>query len=137
MVTPETTRNLAVTLKVGERTDDRAEAETGGEIELGILEMRGCLGFGDLFSRSSGTNPISSGEGVDSRLKTYNVPSRQPRTRACVSMSCTSLGVVCQYFRMVGNDLDILLSKILVVSHRSFSLIRRADAAGKVSGTAK
>jgi hypothetical protein len=69
VVTPETTRNLAVTLKVGERTDDRAEAETGREFELGILEMRGrILAFGDLlFSRSSGTNPMALGEGVDSR----------------------------------------------------------------------
>jgi hypothetical protein len=69
VVTPETTRNLAVTLKVGERTDDRAEAETGGEFELGILEMRGrFLGFGDLlFSRSPGTKPMTWGEGLDSR----------------------------------------------------------------------
>lgn len=67
MVTPETTRNLAVTLKVGERTDDRAEADMGREFELGILEMRGILGFGDLFSRNSGTNSRASEEGVDSR----------------------------------------------------------------------
>jgi hypothetical protein len=69
VVTPETTRNLAVTLKVGGRADDRAQAETGGEFELGILDMRGrFLGFGDLFfSRSPGTKPIASGGGVDSR----------------------------------------------------------------------
>lgn len=69
VVTPETTRNLAVTLKVGERADDRAEAETGGEFELGILDMRErFLGFGDLlFSRSPGTKPMASGGGADSR----------------------------------------------------------------------
>jgi hypothetical protein len=54
VVTPETTRNLAVTLKVGERTDDKAETETEREIKLGILEMRGrFLGFDNL--SSSGT----------------------------------------------------------------------------------
>lgn len=136
MVTPETTHNLAVTLKVGGK---RAVGETGEEFELEDLEMRGMiLGLEDwLFSRSSGSRPMTSGEGVDSRWKTYNVPSRHPRTRECISTSCTALGVVAQYFRMVGYDLVKLLSKILVVSRRSFSSMRREDAAGKVRGTAK